>query len=336
MWRSSSCQVQGRGHIYKNIPCQDKTKMIFENDTNVIALADGAGFARLSHYGAACVVDSMTRLFANSFDEMFLEDDVKKVKLQIMEKLMSQLESKAKELDCRIEDLASTMLMVAVKNDRFIMGHIGDGVIGYLDGKTLKVASSPNNGEFANETFFVTSNNAIGKMKIFKGEINEIAGFILMSDGTENSLYNKQRKSLSPAIIKLLKRNTILNEEAMCEKLEDTFKNVISTRTFDDCSIALLSRKNDILRSIDELSMMEKCDLYGIARCDVRGVKRVIRYELILELLQKPFTCNAISRKIYLKPQYTRRYLENLCAVGLVRCKNGLFCRFSNNYLAEK
>ena len=66
MWSYSSCQVQGRGHSKNQIPCQDKTKAIFENGTYVISLADGAGSAKLSHYGAACIVESISALFEYS------------------------------------------------------------------------------------------------------------------------------------------------------------------------------------------------------------------------------------------------------------------------------
>ena len=55
MWNSVECAVQGRGHIKSDIPCQDKTFHVHENGVDVIALADGAGSARLSHYGAEFV-----------------------------------------------------------------------------------------------------------------------------------------------------------------------------------------------------------------------------------------------------------------------------------------
>ena len=55
MWNVIQCAAQGRSHIKSDIPCQDKTYSAFDNDTQVIALADGAGSAKLSHYGAETV-----------------------------------------------------------------------------------------------------------------------------------------------------------------------------------------------------------------------------------------------------------------------------------------
>ena len=325
MWSCSSCQVQGRGHIRNQIPCQDKTKTVFKNGTYVIALSDGAGSAKLSHYGASCVVDSISDLFIQRFEELFNSEDGRQVKLAIIEKILSDIHSKAEELCCTPQDLAATMLVTAVNNERFIIAHVGDGVIGYLDGNVLKTASVPSNGEHANETYFVTSKDAINTMKLFKGSIKNIAGFVLMSDGTEQSLYNKKRNTLSPAIIKLMQRNIILDEEVMCGQLESNFKNVIITRTYDDCSIALLSRENGVLHSLGEFDIAEKRELYGISYYDRCIKKRIERYDRILELLQKPSSCKAISKSIYLKSKYTKRHLEKLCTVGLAKYSEGIY-----------
>lgn len=325
MWSYSSCQVQGRGHIKAQVPCQDKTKTIFEDGTYVIALADGAGSAKLSHYGASCVVESISDLFIHHFEDLFANEDGRLVKLAIMDKVLTDINSKAEELSCTPKDLASTMLVVAVNNERFIIAHIGDGVIGYLDGDVLKTASAPSNGEHVNETHFVTSGDAINTMKLFKGSVKNIAGFVIMSDGTEQSLYNKKGNTLSPSVIKLMQRNIVLDEEVMCEQLDSTFKNVITTRTHDDCSIALLSREGGVLHSLCEFGIAEKCDLYGIMNCDRRSIKRIARYDLILELLRNPSTCKTISNKIHLKPKYTKRHLNKMRTLGLVGCTDGIY-----------
>ena len=325
MWSYSSCQVQGRGHNKNQIPCQDKTKTIFKNGVYVIALADGAGSAKLSHFGALCVVESVTELISENFDILFSMEDGRQVKKIIVEKLVSDIEIKAQELDCTPKDLASTMLVVAVSQDRYIIAHVGDGVIGYLDGVGLKVASAPSNGEYANETYFITSIDAISKMKLFKGNLNNIAGFVVMSDGTEQSLYNKKNNTLSPAIIKLMQRNIILDEHAMSSQLRTTFENVITTKTFDDCSIALLSRENKILHSFSQLNYKQKCELYMIKFHDKSAKKRTMRYDSIIELLQKPLTCCAVSNKIHLPPKYTKKHLEHLRVIGLIKFTNGFY-----------
>lgn len=325
MWSYSSCQVCGRGHIKNHVPCQDQTKTIYENGTYVIALSDGAGSAKLSHFGASCVVESISQLFAHSFDDLFNCEDGRQVKLAIMEKILADLSAKAEDYNCALQDLAATMLVVAVNQERFIIAHLGDGVIGYLHGDILKTASSPSNGEHANETYFVTSRDAITTMRLFKGAVNDISGFVLMSDGTEQSLYNKRNNAISPVVIKLMQRTLILSRDSMCKQLESAFKELIITRTQDDCSIALLSREKGVLRSLRNLSIHEKCAIYGIMNSDRHAAKRMTRYDLILDLLRKPSTCKVISSKIHLKPKYTKRHLKNMCALGLVKHANGIY-----------
>lgn len=325
MWHYSGCEVQGRGHIKKQIPCQDKTKTTYINNTYVISLSDGAGSARLSHYGAACVVDSITDFLSSDFDLLFNNADGRQVKMAIMERILTDVKKEAQNLLCSINDLAATMLAVAIKDEKFIIVHIGDGVIGYLDGTVLKVASAPSNGEHANETYFVTSENALNVLKLFKGNINNISGFVIMSDGTEQSLYNKKSNMLSGAVLKLMQHNVLVDEKTMCFQLENTFKNVIITRTQDDCSIALLSKINETLRPIIKLSYVEKCELYSIRNNNKNGRKRVARYDMMLQILQTKHHYTALAKKIRLKPRYTKRHLEHLLSIGVIKCKNGFY-----------
>lgn len=326
MWRFSSCEVQGKGHIKNQVPCQDKTKTVFLNNTYVISLSDGAGSAKLSHYGATRVVDSMTELFVSDFDKLYEQPDGRQVKITIMEKLLIAIKDEADILSCEMKDLAATMLAVAVKDNHFIIAHIGDGVIGYLDGDDLKVASAPSNGEHANETYFVTSKDAITSMKLFKGEINNISGFVLMSDGTEQSLYNKSNNRLSGAVLKLMQRNVLVDESVMRDQLESTFKNIIIDKTHDDCSIALLSKPSNLLRTVTDLSFEEKCALYRVNNNDANCCQRIERYDLIVDLLkQTNCSCDAVSKKIKLNPKHTKRHLEHLISVGLIKKDGCLF-----------
>ena len=184
MWKSVGCEVQGKGHVKMGIPCQDKTICLTRNGVTAIALADGAGSSMLSHYGAECVVKSATLFVIDNYEKLLSNDDGKSVKHDILDYILKQLFIKAEELDCDVDALASTLLLVAVFEDSYLIIHIGDGVIGYLDGTQLKVASAPENGEFANVTTFVTSNEALKSMRLFKGLLNDISGFVMMSDGT--------------------------------------------------------------------------------------------------------------------------------------------------------
>ena len=325
LWKCSSCAVQGRAHIRNGTPCQDKTLTSYAKGVYTICLSDGAGSAKLSHYGAECVVNSICELLINDFDGLYAKEDGREVKITIVNRITEAIRKESDSLCCEPTDLAATMLAVAVKDTRFIAAHIGDGVVGCLKGTELKVISIPSNGEHANETYFVTSGGALNTMTLFKGSVDSISGFVIMSDGTEHSLYNKKNNTLSNAIIKLMQRNVLIGEEIMNSQLEKTFRDIIATRTHDDCSIAILCRNSETLRSFDQLSIDEKCEVFNIADWDNNKKKRIKRYEEILDILNVPHTCPEVAKKIHLKARFTRNHLDSLCAAGLAVVDNGKY-----------
>lgn len=325
MWKSVCCEVQGAGHKKSQVPCQDKTFELVQNDVHVIALADGAGSASLSHYGAERVVRDASEYIATHFQECLDCDDGREVKQALLKKLQNGLSDEAQMWECSTRDLSSTLLLAAVNKDHFILAHIGDGVIGYLDGDKLKVASVPDNGEFSNVTTFVTSNEALLSMRLFKGELKDKDAFVLMSDGTEQSLYHKPTKTLAGIIIKLMHRTCLISKETMKGQLEDAFTSVIAKNTQDDCSIAILARSSAMLCPIDTLGFKERQELYGIKGAERCVHKRVSRFDTILTITEAPCSLMQIARKIHLKPKYARKHIDRLIALGLLVNKRGLY-----------
>ena len=63
-----------------------------------------------------------------------------------------------------------------------------------------------------------------------------------MSDGTEQSLYNKRNKSLAPAVNRLIHRTTFIDSKILVPQLEEALSTVIAENTQDDCSIAILAK----------------------------------------------------------------------------------------------
>jgi len=260
MFKQLRLQLRGRSHLKSETPCQDATYYDSNGEVQVIALADGAGSARFSGYGAQTVTQKACKYLIANFHNMLDCDNGAKVKTDLINYLLSVLEErkekvqkKPEHFDCTLKDLASTFLMVAVSEKEFILAHIGDGVIGYVKNGELKVASAPDNDEFANVTTFVTSGNALGSMRLIKGKLQGISGFILMSDGTENSLYNKQTGELSTACTKLIdvvaKSPSIQKQKRHNQKprhkaeIEQLFESKIRENTSDDCSVAILARQ---------------------------------------------------------------------------------------------
>lgn len=309
MWYTQQCAVQGKGHQKTGTPCQDKTYSIVKGSCTVCALADGAGSAFLSHFGAETVAKTICDYMADNFDAIINEDGVV-VKQNILAVVGNSLNALCLEKKCTIKDLASTLLFVAEKAGKFIICHIGDGVIGYIKDDKVLVASHPENGEFANTTVFTTSSDAIASMKIIKGNLNQISGFILMSDGTEVSFYNKRDKVLSPSLTRLVKLASACDADYMSRMLNSTFENLVKQKTSDDCSIVLMSHCAEGAGYRD-FSEEDKCCILGLPNTRASR-KRLQSFDAVLEILQTWKTYSAIKGRLHWRGKKLDRVFKRL------------------------
>lgn len=247
MFKEFHHQARGRGHLRDGTPVQDRTMYLSRGGTQVICLADGAGSASHSGFGAQVVVDEGCKIFLEKMSDFADDNDGAQVKAEIISRLISRLETLATKLDCDLKDLASTFLCVAVHDNMFFGAHVGDGVIGILRNGESRVLSAPDNSEFANQTTFVTSSGAINSMRLFRGALDGVEGFILMSDGAGDSLFNSRTRELAGACAKLIK--AVGEAPARQSKSSEYKKRLrklldipIRNATKDDCSIGILGR----------------------------------------------------------------------------------------------
>lgn len=332
MWNSVGCEIQGRGHLKTGTPCQDKIHSLCDSDISIVALADGAGSVSHSHYGAERITRFMCHYLYDEFDSFYSNPDGVLVKRIIIEAVLNELDQLANEHECEIKDLASTLLVVGVSSDRYIIIHIGDGVIGYYKNNKISVASAPENGEFTNSTVFTSSPDALAKMKILKGEVNSIGGFVLMSDGPESSLYDKRKKSLANALKRVVLQMQIGNITDVEKRLQNSFETVIRNNTTDDCSIVFLVNRLSNISDYFNWNYEEKATFWGMRNLRNGHViqKRINKVDYILALLNKPHTVNELSRRLHIKPIYTRRCLKILCDSSLVVEDHGRYYSLLN------
>lgn len=327
MWRLTSCAVTGRRHKISNELCQDIVNVTRIGNVDIIALADGAGSASRSRIGAQLSVDAAISYIATNWEDLYNDTDASSVKKKLLEHILSSLNECCEEVSCSIDDLASTLLVVAIRGDNFLLFHIGDGVIGYLRNNTVRVASYPSNGEFVNTTVFITSKNAISAIHAYKGVLDEsVSGFVLMSDGTCESLFEKRNKKFSSGIKRIMQWNIVLPKDHIDSSLDKSFKEHVIKRTNDDCSIAVISRETKYLRGYFNMTYKQKFELLGMDGNHKSKVvrHRIKRYDSIMRLLVCPLTLREIAKKISLDPTYLRKsYMDILCDCGLVNIKDG-------------
>jgi hypothetical protein len=248
VFREFHYQARGHGHLRDGTPVQDRTKYLSRNGIQVLCLADGAGSASHSQFGAQAVVDEGCAVLTERFAEFVASDDGARVKLELLQRLAAKVTSVAERHSIEPRDVASTFLCVAASGDQFLGAHVGDGVVGFLKNGDLRVISGPDNDEFVNQTTFVTSSRAAESMRLFRGSLDGIAGFILMSDGTGESLFDSRTGQLAGACSKLI--TAVGAAPAQQGKNSDYKKRLrrlvdvtIRNATKDDCSIGILGRE---------------------------------------------------------------------------------------------
>lgn len=319
-WNFIKAAVQGRGHVASGTPCQDKVCAMEENGCSVVALADGAGSARLSHHGAERAARCMCLHLCRHFDRMFMEADALAVKRRLTAKLTAQITLLSMELGCRTADLASTLLVAAVKDGRYILIHLGDGVIAYRRNGELRTASHPDNGEFANCTFFTTSPKALSKMNILKGHLNGIDGFALMSDGSAAGLYSKRQDRPAAVLGKIMDYCTYYQAEPLEEWLQESLADGVRTATTDDCSLAVLALENPAFSGMQELPMQTLCELTGIPPLQPGSRRRVRKLAAVLSVLQRgPLPNRVLARRAHIRSKYLHKQVDMLLQVHLVK-----------------
>lgn len=242
MWNTISACIQGTSHIKNNIPCQDYVKHKTIEGGVILTLADGAGSAKRSSIGAQISCNTIIDCLSKDFD-LYYNLDSYSFQYKIIHKIRTRLGVKAKLLESTKEDFASTLLFVCIHNGKFIAGHIGDGVIGVIKDSCATVLSKPENGEFANSTFFTTSRNYRAHLRLYKGETKGYTNFFLMSDGAADCLYDKSGQTFSKAIYTLdsWMRNFQIDE--VNKALEKNMNNLFTKRTADDCSFVMCQSK---------------------------------------------------------------------------------------------
>ena len=186
-----SGKAVGEGHRAEGIRCQDflRFKRVPPNNL-VFALADGAGSAKSSLFGA--VVASVTFILAAEREIMIGDVEVEGLR-GVVERCFVQtrreLELMARKKAYRLEDLHSTLFAGIYYNGVLVCGGVGDslGLVVTRSGDLL-FPVSPSKGEYINETAFITMDGWQNFLSLSEG-IQDPTGLLVFSDGLMNILY---------------------------------------------------------------------------------------------------------------------------------------------------
>ena len=187
-WRCAAASVRGLSHERAGLPCQDAYGRLYDGNTLVCVIADGAGSAELADVGARTACDAalayMAEALQNAADmeamawEAALRGAASRARVAV--------EAEALDRSAEPRALASTLVLAAAYPGGAAALQIGDGACIVQDaGCALVAITRPQNGEYPNETRFLSSDNALEDAE-FTIWCGDITGLALFSDGLQH------------------------------------------------------------------------------------------------------------------------------------------------------
>ena len=236
-YKASLAVRTGRYHEAQGVLCQDRAEVFRENGTVCAALADGAGSRASSHVGAACVTHHISRLVCREFEELWAMADGPLARY-LTESCIRELSRQKQPTN----DLACTLLFFAGRPDgRFLSGHLGDGIQIRITGGTASVFSPPENGDYQNETYFITTEDAASRLRLRRGILPPSGALLMMSDGMAESLYQRDTATPAAACLRMASWLQEGEEDVISQALAENMDRVFSRHSRDDLSLVILA-----------------------------------------------------------------------------------------------
>jgi hypothetical protein len=185
-WRVVGAAVQGGAHQKQGLPCQDaQDYRVLPAGELLIALADGAGTAARAEEGARCAVEQALQSLSTALEAGPPEENMG------WEELVLSAFVQARQALLRLSDeagepmrlFATTLTCAIAACDRLVVGQVGDGVVVAQDsGGELFVVALAQRGEYANETYFLTQEDALEHIQVRVLD-QPVSALAVMSDG---------------------------------------------------------------------------------------------------------------------------------------------------------
>lgn len=218
-WNVYASSVIGSGHRQNALPCQDAFYYHKSGEGLVAVVCDGAGSAIRSDQGAALVARALADGLAAFNTE---PDDAQLVTL--VEGVRESVVQLAHEQGRSAGDFACTVLAVWLGENTSAVLHIGDGTAA-LTSDAGQHFSLPENGEYANQTWFLTSQDWREHLRIsrFTGRVTQL---VMMSDGVQPFAMTRHGDALfspfmDPVVRYLRQADEVKGREAIRATLDD-------------------------------------------------------------------------------------------------------------------
>lgn len=234
----SSAKYIGKIHKQMNLNNQDYVLVRnFSDEISLAVLADGAGSKNNGGETAEYIIKCVEKYCMDNFEQ---DDFIDILKSEIYSYVNEKLYNMIEEKNASCEDYGSTMLFVVIYDEKYVVGHIGDGIILYKGIDEFSVLSLPENGKYLNQTYFVPSEENKEHFRLYEGTLEEEFCFILASDGISGTLYNQLDNQISNVCKQMYHWCKSYSEEECNKILEANLIEVFDKYTDDDKSIAII------------------------------------------------------------------------------------------------
>ena len=234
----SKAKHTGKMHREKNEANEDfvLARHIADN-ISVAILADGAGSKKYGGTTAACVIKYIEQYCVDKADR---DDFLDCIKAGLFPYVNKELVNMIQKTNSEIDDYGATMLFVIVYDNKYVAGHVGDGVVLFKNSSAFKVLSMPENGEYVNQTYFVPVITKPDHFRMYEGVLGNEFCFILSSDGISGTLYNPLNNQVSRVCEQLYYWCKNYEPEKCDEILQENLAKVFDKYSDDDMSIVVL------------------------------------------------------------------------------------------------
>lgn len=262
-WTITKASVRGESHLINGSPCQDASEVCTDASGRwgIAVVCDGAGSAKRSDEGARKV----SIAFRSALLELALKLDTHEPGNWITDFIAQKI------LDIRVDlrilakndDIApfnSTLVACLTSPSGGFSVHIGDGAIfGENTNGDLEIISSPENGEYANETFFVTEPHWIRHIRITP--MKPMKWLSLCTDGGTSLTMNNEKTVKTGFVYPVLKKIIETDDpdekiRVLEEVLSDPKANAV---TQDDKTVVIM-----IASSLGEGDIVEPIEVQSV------------------------------------------------------------------------
>lgn len=247
-WRVAQAAALGTSHLADSVPCQDSHLVDFvvageRAKWLLVAVADGAGSASLSHLGSHIACTTAILYLKSHADTLANPVTAGECVRQCFAAALREVEGLAHREGASLREFATTLQVAAIGDQHSVFGQVGDGAIIWGEPGELRVAHWPDQAAL-NLTDFITSAplSETLHVTIVPSAIRRVA---CMTDGLAPLLLDFRTKGPhSPAFERLF--DTCMAAPIPSDLSEDLAKFLdspqVNQRTDDDKTLVLAVR----------------------------------------------------------------------------------------------